>query len=250
MSGQNIYQMTPLIGQQPGVQINPAVDRTDRLLQESGDQTFAVVAKLTRGRIDKPMRVSADRLIRYCGRAGSMRASELNSTYIQIVDAMTTGAAATVVSRLVSSQAQNQFIVVNHGAIDPLSPDSINTIFTLSEDLVTGTDWFVQIKVADCINEGVYIELAKGNSVDELSLKVRERKFNRSGVEISTGEILYEVSGSTDMDSVDGNNQSNYIGDIVEKHYGDWIQIEVNQQNRSILVTDTCTGQAAQDTFI
>lgn len=239
MSGQNIYQMTPLIGQQPGVQINPAVDRTDRLLQESGDQTFAVVAKLSRGRIDKPMRVSADRLIRYCGRAGSMRASELNSTYIQIVDAMTTGAAATVVSRLVSSQAQNQYIVVNHGAIDALTPDSINTIFTLSEDLATGTDWFVQIKVSDCINEGVFIELSKGNSVDELSLKVRERKFNRSGVEIGTGEILYEVTGSTNMDSVDGNNQSNYIGDIVEKHYGDWIQIEVNQQNRSILVTDT-----------
>ena len=220
MSGQNIYQMTPLIGQQPGVQINPAVDRTDRLLQESGDQTFAVVAKLTRGRIDKPMRVSADRLIRYCGRAGSLRASELNSTYIQIVDAMTTGAAATVVSRLVSSEASNQYIIVNHGAIDPDVPALIDAIFTLS-------------------NEGVYVELSQGKSVNELSVKVRERKFNRAGKEISTGEILYEVTGSTDIESVDDSNQSNYIGDIAEKYYGDWLQIDVNQQNRTILITDT-----------
>ena len=243
MSGQNIYQMTPLIGQQPGVQINPAVDRTDRLLQESGDQTFAVVAKLTRGRIDKPMRVSADRLIRYCGRAGSLRASELNSTYIQIVDAMTTGAAATVVSRLVSSEASNKFIVINHGTFEANTPESVAAIFAVSEDEPVAADWFVHIKVADCINEGVYVELSKGKTVNELVVKIRERKFNRAGKETSGGEILYEVSGSTNVESVDDNNQSNYIGDIAGKYYGDWLQVEVNQQNRAILDSDTVDFQ-------
>lgn len=243
MSGQNIYQMTPLIGQQPGVQINPAVDRTDRLLQESGDQTFAVVAKLSRGRIDKPMRVSADRLIRYCGRAGSLRTSALNSTYIQIVDAMTTGAAATVVSRLASSEALNKFMVINHGTIDPDTPTSIEAIFTLAEEIQTGADWFAQIKVADCINEGVFIQLSKGKTAEELSVTIRERKFNRLGKEVSTGEILYEVTGSTNVESVDESNQSNYIGDIAEKYYGDWLQIEINQQNKAILPTDTLNSQ-------
>ncbi|UOO89172.1 hypothetical protein LVJ82_17275 [Vitreoscilla massiliensis] len=243
MSGQNIYQMSPLIGQQPGVQINPAVDRTDRLLQESGDQTFAIVAKLSRGRIDTPMRVSADRLIRYCGRAGSLRVSELNSSYIQIVEAITTGAAAVVVSRLVSDEALNQFMVINHGTIDTNTPTSIDAIFTLSEEAPTGADWFAQIKVADCINEGVMVELSKGKSADQLTVKIRERKFNRAGKDIATGEVLYEVTGSTNVDAVDDSNQSTYIGDVAEKYYGDWLQIEINQQSHLILASDTLDGQ-------
>lgn len=234
MSGQNIYQTIPLVGQQPGVQINHAVDRTDRLLQEVGDQTFATVLKASRGRIDQPMRVAADKLKRYLGEARSLRESELNSTYLQVVDAFTTGAAAAVVMRLASAQAVNSYIVVKHGDSD---------VFTLSEDQPTGTDWFLQIKIADCIDEGVYVQLEKGKTDNEICLKIRERKFNSKGREVATGDILYEITGSTDVNAVDDFEQSYYLGNVAEKYYGDWLSVEANQQANKILSTDSYASQ-------
>lgn len=234
MSGQNIYQTTPLVGQQPGVQINLAVDRTDRLLQETGDQTFATVLTASRGRIDKPMRVAADKLKRYLGEAQSLRESELNSTYIQVVDAFTTGAAAAVVMRLVSTQAINNYIIITHGDKD---------IFKIAEDVQGNSDWFLQIKLADCINEGVYVELQKGKTNNELTLKIRERKYNSKGKEVATGNILYEITGSTDINAVDDSGQSYYLADVAERFYGDWLTVEANQQAKTILATDLYAQQ-------
>lgn len=234
MSGQNIYQTTPLVGQQPGVQINLAVDRTDRLLQRTGDQTFATVLSASRGRIDKPMLVSADKIKRYLGEPHSLRESELNSTYIQIVDAFSTGAAAAVVMRLVSNLAVNYYIVINHGNVD---------VCDIAEEKPSGTNWFLSIKLADCINEGVYVELQKGKTETEINLRIRERKYNNKGMEVASGNILYEITGSTDINAVDDMGQSFYIGDVAERFYGDWLFVEANQQSKAILATDLYNDQ-------
>lgn len=230
---QNIYQTTPLIGQQSGVQINLPVDRTDRLLQESGDQTFAVVLKATRGRIDRPMLVAADKLQRYLGEAQSLRTSELNSTYVQVVDAFRTGAAACVAMRVAGELAVNQYITVMHG---------YGGEFTLTEELPYGDDgWLLGIKVADCINEGVYVQLALGKSSQDIVLTIRERKLDRKGRDTESGAVLYEVSGSLKFDAVDDFNQSRFIGDVASKFYGDWLEIEVNPMDGEILETDFLT---------
>lgn len=238
MSGQNIYQTTPLVGQQPGVQINLPVDRTDRLLQQTGDQTFATVLKASRGRIDMPMLVSSDKLKRYLGDAQSLRESELNSTYIQVVDAFTVGAPAAVVMRLVSSEAVNNYIVIRHGP-----NDNISIFEDAPEEIEENDDWFLSIKLADCINEGVYVQLQRGKTDTEVTLKIRERKYNSKGTEIATGNILYEITGSTDINAVDDFGQSYYLGDVAERFYGDWLKVEANQQAKEVLTSDTFSSQ-------
>lgn len=235
MSGQNIYQTTPLVGQQPGVQINLPVDRTDRLLQQTGDQTFATVVRASRGRIDMPMLVSSDKLKRYLGEPQSLRESELNSTYLQLVDAFTVGAPAAVVMRLVSSEAVNNYIVIRHSEYFDIN---------ISEEVPEeNNDWFLSIKLADCINEGVYVQLQQGKTKDEITLKIRERKYNSKGTEIATGNILYEITGSTDINAVDDFGQSYYLGDVAERFYGDWLIVEANQQANVVLNTDAFSSQ-------
>lgn len=225
---QNIYQRQ-LIGQQSGVQVNIPRDRTDRQLIGLGDQTFACVGEFTRGRIDKPMLVAASDLNRYLGEAQSLRKTAAASTYLQIVEAFSRGAAATVVQRLASNNARNQWIVLNHGDQD---------VITLADDVPTGGDWLMAVKVADCINSGVYVTFEKGKTASEITVTVRERKKNYRGVEVATGEKLYEFTGSTDVDAVDDFNQSYFIADVAQRYYGDWLQIEVNEAAADILPAD------------
>lgn len=218
---QTIYKRQ-VIGQASGVQINMPVDRTDRMLPQLGDQTLATVGQFSRGRIDKPFLVLSSKLKQKLGVAKSIRLSRSNETYIQIFDAFRTGAAAAVVMRLASKAAVNSWVVLNHGAED---------VLTTSEDLPDAGDskWLMAMKFADCINEGVYVSIAQGATKDWLKVVVRERYYNSKGIEKDQGDVLYEFEGSTDYGAIDEQNNSAFIGDVVEKLYPDMVEIEVSK---------------------
>lgn len=218
---QTIYKRQ-VIGQASGVQINMPVDRTDRMLPQLGGQTLATVGQFSRGRIDKPFLVLSSKLKQKLGVAKSIRLSRSNETYIQIFDAFRTGAAAAVVMRLASKQAVNSWVLLNHGTEGGL---------TTAEDLPDAGDgkWIMAMKFADCINEGMYVSVAQGTTKGWLKVVVRERYYNSKGEEKDLGDVLYEFEGSTDFGAIDEQNNSAFIGDVVEKLYPDMVEIEVSK---------------------
>lgn len=88
------------LGYQPGVQLNPLADNTDGVAPDNSDQVLAVVARLSRGRIDKPFRVNRSNLITKTGVPESMRTSALNEAKLQLNEALESGAYEAVVQRI------------------------------------------------------------------------------------------------------------------------------------------------------
>lgn len=218
---QNIYQRR-LVGQQSGVQVNMPVDKTDRLLPELGDQTVAVVGKFSRGRVDRPFFVSADKLQRYLGTAQSMRRDARHETYVQLYEALRAGAAGAVVSRLSSDEAIHYKIVVS-------SDDDEDDVIGVAEYLKPAGTWLLSIQMMDCIDAGVYVEVSRGiNNAAHLHLRIRERDKDSQGNDTNEGAVLYELEGSVVDGELDENDNSIFIGDVAHRFYGDWLHIETN----------------------
>lgn len=231
---QTVYKRQ-LVGQQSGVQVNMPRDTVERLLQEAGDQTFAAVGKFSRGRIDKPFLVSASKMVRYLGKPKSVRADAAAETYVQMFEAFSTGAAAAVVVRLASDAAKNKWVVVSGGAENEI------TVADAVPAAGSGS-WIAAFKFADCINEGMYFSVKKGENSRELAVTVRERNKNHLGNDDNEGEILYEFAGSTDADAKDDVGESNYIADVAAKFYGDWVEVLTNG-NAEIQSADTLNSR-------
>ena len=213
---QNIYQRR-LVGQQSGVQVNMPIDKTDRLLPELGDQTIAVVGTFSRGRIDRPFFVSADKLQRYLGKPPSMRADARNETYIQLYEALRAGAAGAVISRLASDNAVNRRIVIAADSV------GISVAETLSGN------WLLSIQIQDAINEGVFVEVSRGlDNLNHIHIRIRERDKDATGNDTNEGAVLYEFEGSIIDGELDENSNSAYIADVASQFYGDWLTIEAN----------------------
>ena len=218
---QTVYKRQ-LVGQQSGVQVNMPRDTVERLLSEIGNQSFAAVGRFTRGRLDKPFQVSSSKMQRYLGKPQSMRKNAANETYVQIFEAFANGAAAAIVSRVVSSEAKNKWIIAKQDQNTPI--DVVETLNTGSDD------WLFGVKIADCINDGVYVTVVQDDADGyEYTVTVRERDSDSLGNETGSGEELYQFSGSLKLDALDDVGESYYIGDVATKYYGDWIEIDVNE---------------------
>lgn len=89
------------LGYQPGVQLNPLLDNTDGVDLGNADQVVAMVARMTRGRIDKPIRINRGNFKAKAGETDPMRVSALNEARIQASEALNGGAQELVVMRIV-----------------------------------------------------------------------------------------------------------------------------------------------------
>ena len=213
---QTVYKRQ-LVGQQSGVQVNMPRDTVERLLPEIGNQSFAVCGVFSRGRIDKPFQVSASRLSQYLGKPQSMRKNAANETYVQIYEAFAHGAAAAIVSRIVSQQAVNRWLVAK------LKDDQTATIE--AQENLSGNYLFA-IKIADCINDGVFVQIEQHDGI--FNVIIREASLNSQGEEKGDGDVLYSFEGSLKSDALDDVGESHFIADVASKYYGDWIEIDVN----------------------
>lgn len=243
---QTVYKRQ-LVGQQSGVQVNMPRDMVERMLAESGDQSFAAVGHFSRGRIDKPFLVSKSKITRHLGKFKSVRLSSLNETLLQIFEAFQYGAAAAVVSRVVSAKAKNLWLVVKNNS---------GTLAFETAETSPSSDYLFAVQMADCINEGVYVSVSQGDTQDEFNVIIRERELDSLGNDTASGEMLYEFSGSLKADAKADNGESYFITDMAEKYYSDWLNITVNQaaewqttlkahSESVVLFTDTGTADAA-----
>lgn len=232
-----------LIGQQSGVQVNMPIDRVERMLPDSGMQTFAAAGRFSRGRIDKPFLVSASQFFRYLGFPSSVRSSALNSTAIQVYDALKNGAAAVVVSRIVHKEARNRWIIVGASNVDVRS---LGMVENIQNTEMFGTAWYVAVKMADCINDGVFVSVQKGETMTEVAITIRERSLDSRGQDTANGEILYQFAGSINPEARTENGDSNYIVDIAYRYYGDWLEVVTNTAHKTLFSENLITQRPVQ----
>lgn len=229
-----------LVGSQAGVAVHMPVDRTNRFEPDVGDQTVSCVGHFSRGRIDKAFLVPSTHMARYLGQPKSMRLSPTNETYIQLYEAFKYGAAAAVVSRVVSSQAYNGFVIVKKGADDNI----IVSTDTSNEPDSSDNSWLAAFKFADCINEGFYFTVQKGESDDELTIMVYERQLDATGRDTLGGELLYEFTGSLNPEAKNDFGESAYLADVANQYYPDWIDVLTNyDHNKTIEDSDAFFNQ-------
>lgn len=104
------------LGSQPGVQLNPILDATDGAVPDNSDQIVATIARLTRGRIDRPFRVNRSNFLKKTGPVASLRANALNEAKLQAYEALQNGAYEIVFQRLTPAAAVKSYAVVQLGS--------------------------------------------------------------------------------------------------------------------------------------
>jgi hypothetical protein len=193
---------TRQIGAQPGVQLNPLKDSSELPAFGNADQTFAVIGRFPRGRIDKPFRVNRSNATRKLGRPEPMRASALNEAHVQTVEAVNKGAYEAIVQRLAPSGAVLNWIVVKADGTAVTAPTAPTT-----------NDFLVAIKHLECFNDGIKVAF----HADELKvLGVSTANAVITLQLLDKGDVkLYEFTGSLDADALDDNGNSFYLPNVV-----------------------------------
>ena len=110
------------LGFQPGVQLNPLADNTDGAVPDNSDQIFAVLARLTRGRIDRPFRANRTNFYAKTGIPESIRTNALNEAKLQAYEAVGNGAYEAVIQRLTAAAAVKSYGVITIGTGAVLTP--------------------------------------------------------------------------------------------------------------------------------
>lgn len=104
---------TRKLGQQPGIQLNPIAEAISTIDAGAADQAFACVARLTRGRIDRPFVVTRGNFFRMTGPKASNKVLALNEAKMQVWEGLNSGGAlAALVMRLTPSTAEKGYIGV------------------------------------------------------------------------------------------------------------------------------------------
>ncbi len=217
---------TRSLGHEPGVQLNPTVDKSEGFAVNAvEDQTFAAVARLPRGPIDRAFEVHKGNVLRVTGRPEPIRVNALNDAHTQLVEALGKGAKRAVISRLVGSDATNKWIVVK-------KPDDASGTYALKAELldeVPSSDPFIfALKHHGCFNDGirlsisapaVYNESSKTVDATIITLKIMDRSKN----------VLDEFTGSIDLDALDDDGYPNSLQAQIAKYSSDDYELVLAQ---------------------
>lgn len=126
---------------QPGVQLNPLVDQSERPDAGFSDQSMACAIRAKRGPIHRAFPVTAGTFLRHLGKADTIRKNALNEGMVHVYEAVNSGVQTCVVSRLVPSAAKIKYAVayigsgavltasVSGGAVTDVSVSSAGTGF-------------------------------------------------------------------------------------------------------------------------
>lgn len=198
------------LGFQPGVQLNPLADQTDGAVLDNSDQVVAVIARLTRGRIDRPFRVNRTNFIAKTGPAEATRVNALNEAKLQLYEALENGAYEAVVQRLTSGGSTKSYAVINFSGTPTGSTETVE--FTTSPTAPTA-GYSMYLMHNDCFNDGIKLALHAdatplgGAAVPnaDVTLRVLDAK----------GATLHEFAGSLDASAKDDFGISKYLPDVV-----------------------------------
>lgn len=101
---------------QPGVQLNPLVDQSERPDAGFSDQNMACAIRAKRGPIHRAFPVTAGTFMRRLGKADTIRKNALNEGMAHVYEAVNNGVQTCIVSRLVPASAKIKYAVAYIGA--------------------------------------------------------------------------------------------------------------------------------------
>jgi hypothetical protein len=194
------------LGEQPGVLVNRLQD--DSVIQSvsRSDQVFATVARLTRGRIDRPIIANRGTLVRFLGQGESIRKSELNEAWAQVFEALNNGAQAVVIQRLI---ADDHVLKVIH-VVKNL--EAITFQVALEGESVENS--ILTIKHVECHNDGIIVSIHADVVLDDDGLEL-DTNIVTLEIRDPSANVLYQVTGSFDPDTKDDSGNSLYLPDVV-----------------------------------
>lgn len=195
------------LGAEPGVQLNPLRDLSELPATGNADQSFGVVMRATRGRIDRPFRVDRGTLGRKLGRGETIRQNALNEAWVQVAEALNNGAYEAVVSRLVTDAARIRWAV--------LRLDAQGAPAFAVEDACPDAGFLLAVKHLECFNDGIVLEChadekrVGGVAVAQTAISLRVRDVQ--------GNVLFGAEGSLQAGAVDDFGQSRYLPDVADR---------------------------------
>ncbi len=226
------------LGLQPGVQLNPLRDATDGVAPDNSDQVFAVLARLTRGPIDKPFVVNRSNFLARTGPAEALRVNALNEAKLQTYEGLNNGGQQAVVQRLVPASATKSFALINFTGTPT---DTANTVAFSVASTAPSTGYSIYLMHHECHNEGIKVALHADQTpltgVATAATDVTLRVLDINGL------ILHEFSGSLDPSARDDFGASRYLPDVVATASGGAVELWV-AANASIPTTSNAYGRS------
>lgn len=206
---------TRQLGNESGVQLNPLIDNSEQTVSDNSDQSFGILMRATRGRIDRPFDVVRGNVLSKIGSGETVRTSTLNEAWLHVVEALNQGANKAIVQRLATPAAKIKYAVF--GATN----DTNLFDYYVSETEPSGIFLF-SIKHLGCYNDGIKVSFHAdtksygGNNLpnDKLVIYIRDCK----------DVLLFSFYGSIDPSSLDDYGISNYLPNIVS-HQTDDIEL-------------------------
>lgn len=206
------------LGAESGVQLNPLRDNSELPGGNNSDQIYAIAMRATRGRIDKAFTVNAGNVKQKLGKGESVRSNELNEAWVQVVESLSKGAYAAVVSRLHTPAAKISWMVVKEKA----PADGTYEYSVVAEE--PEAPFLFAIKHLGCFNDGIKVEFhASENRVGGVNAAndmVTLRLVDADGIKV------LEYTGSLVAGALDDSGSSKYLPDVIDA-YTDELEVLV-----------------------
>ena len=197
------------LGSESGVQTNPLQDDSELPAGTNSDQIIATMLRATRGRIDKAFKVNSGNVKKLLGKGESLRASELNEAWVQVVESLNNGAYEAVVSRLSTSAAVLSWIVVT-----PAPAEGTGFTFSVSP-AEPAPGFFLAFRHLDCFNDGIKVRFrAEENRVG--GAQAANSVITLQILDVND-EKLAEYTGSLVRGAKDDSGNSTYLPEVIEK---------------------------------
>ncbi len=194
------------LGAESGVQLNPLRDDSEIPSSGNADQVFGIVMRSTRGRFDRPFKVDRSNVLKKLGQGEQIRVSALNEAWVHVVEALNNGAFEAVVQRLVTPSAAIKWAGVS------VNTTTHQITYSVS-DTEPSSPYFLSVKHLECFNDGIKIQYradekkVSGVAVanDYITLRILDKD----------DALLYEFTGSLDINAKDDFSNSAYLPDVV-----------------------------------
>lgn len=220
------------LGAEPGVQLNPLRDNSEIPSTDNSDQIFGIVMRATRGRIDKPFAVDAGNVYTKLGYGEQIRVNALNLAWVHVVEALNNGAYQAVVQRLSTAESKIKWAVVRVQAAETSavgeakvgkSKTGAKTVagktvptyaFEVSEEEPSG-EFLFAVKHLECFNDGIKVAF-RAEEKRENGKNVANNVITVQIIDPHEDNVIYEFTGSLDINAKDDYGNSYYLPDVVE----------------------------------
>lgn len=204
----SVVPFTRQLGARSGVQLNPLIDNSERLVPGNTDQTCAIVGRFTRGRIDRAFRVNRSNTFKHLGKAQSIKLNALNEALVHVYDTLQNGTYEVVVSRLITAAAVNNYMIATDNVL-------ATSVWTTAATLPGS--YLVAVKHLECYNDGVIAEINGAKAFDTDGVTAIATKWVTLRLrDVVSGAVLHSFEGSLDPAAVNEFGASTYLPSVVE----------------------------------